>query len=163
MFRIRTLALTSAALAAVVVVLVLQFGQSPSPAMPGAAGATSQPSGLPRLVELGAKTCIPCKMMAPILEELKKDYAGRLNVEFIDVSIKDNLPLAKQYGIERIPTQVFLDATGKELWRHEGFFAKEDILAKWKELKIDLSALTPTSAPEASGPASSGDQPGHAG
>jgi thioredoxin 1 len=147
MLKIRTIALTFATLAGVVLLLVLQFGQSPSPANPGVTAPTSQPGGLPRLVDLGAKTCIPCKKMAPILEELKKEYAGRMDVEFIDVWLKENVPLATQYGIRVIPTQVFLDAAGKELWRHEGFISKEDILAKWKELKIDLAAASPTTAP----------------
>jgi thioredoxin 1 len=75
-------------------------------------------------------------MMAPILEELKKEYAGKLEVEFIDVW--KNPDAAKQYGIEIIPTQIFFDAGGKELFRHVGFFAKEDILAKWKELGVEL-------------------------
>ena len=91
---------------------------------------------LPRLLDLGAGKCIPCKMMAPILKELKKDCAGKLEVEFIDVW--KNPDAAKQYGIEIIPTQIFFDAGGKELFRHVGFFAKEDILAKWKELGVDL-------------------------
>ena len=91
---------------------------------------------LPRLLDLGAGKCIPCKMMAPILEELKKEYAGRMNVEFIDVW--QNPDAGKPYGIEVIPTQIFYDAEGKELFRHVGFFAKEDILAKWKELGIEL-------------------------
>ena len=81
---------------------------------------------LPRLVDLGADKCIPCKMMAPILEELKKEYAGRMNVEFIDVW--ENPDAGKHYGIEVIPTQIFYDADGKELFRHVGFFAREDIL-----------------------------------
>ena len=94
-------------------------------------------SGRPRLVDLGAGKCIPCKRMAPILDELKEEYAGRMDVEFIDVW-KDR-KAADQYGIESIPTQIFFDATGKELFRHEGFFAKEDILKKWRELGIDLT------------------------
>lgn len=93
---------------------------------------------LPRLVDLGAGKCIPCKMMAPILEELKKEYAGRMNVEFIDVWEKPDA--GKPYGIEMIPTQIFFDASGKELFRHVGFFAKVDILGKWKELGVDLAA-----------------------
>jgi thioredoxin 1 len=92
---------------------------------------------LPRLLDLGAGKCIPCKMMAPILEELKKEYAGRMNVEFIDVW--KNPDAGKQYGIEMIPTQIFFDAEGKELFRHVGFFGKEDILGKWKELGVDLA------------------------
>ena len=92
---------------------------------------------LPKLLDLGAGKCIPCKKMAPILEELKKEYAGKLEVEFIDVW-KDP-DAAKKYGIQLIPTQIFYDAAGKELFRHEGFFGKEDILAKWKELGVKLT------------------------
>lgn len=91
---------------------------------------------LPRLVDLGAGKCIPCKMMAPILEELKEEYAGRLKVEFIDVW--ENPDAGNEYGIKLIPTQIFYDVSGKELFRHEGFFSKEDILSKWKEFGIDL-------------------------
>ncbi|MHC4622364.1 MAG: organomercurial lyase [Planctomycetota bacterium] len=98
----------------------------------------SEPSkSLPRLVDLGAAKCIPCKMMAPILEELKAEYAGRLEVDFIDVW--QNPDAAKEYGIKIIPTQIFFDASGKERFRHEGFFSKEDILAKWRELGVSLA------------------------
>ncbi len=109
-----------------------------------AAASTNAPAtpttkqSLPKLLDLGAGKCVPCKMMAPILEEMKKDYAGSLEVEFIDVW--KNPDAAKQYGIEVIPTQIFYDATGKELFRHIGFFAKADILAKWKELDVDLNS-----------------------
>ncbi len=89
---------------------------------------------LPRLVDLGAGKCIPCKMMAPILEELKKEYAGTFSVEFIDVW--ENPKAGEQYGVRMIPTQIFYDGAGKELFRHEGFFGKEDILAKWKEYDV---------------------------
>ena len=91
---------------------------------------------LPRLVDLGAGTCIPCKMMAPILEELKQEYANRLQVEFIDVWKNPNA--GKEYGIRIIPTQIFFGASGKELFRHEGFFSKEDILSKWKQLGVNI-------------------------
>jgi thioredoxin 1 len=52
----------------------------------------------------------------------------------------------RQYGIRVIPTQIFYDAEGKERFRHEGFYGREDMLAKWKELGVDLS-------PKASSPA----------
>jgi thioredoxin 1 len=100
--------------------------------------ADVSPQALPRLVDLGADKCIPCKMMAPILEELKEQYKGRLDVVFLDVW--KNPSVSRQYGIRVIPTQIFYDATGKERFRHEGFFSKEDILAKWKELGVDLSS-----------------------
>lgn len=92
---------------------------------------------LPRLVDLGAGRCIPCKMMAPILDALKKEYEGKMEVVFVDVWQAPDA--GKKYGIKIIPTQIFYDASGKELFRHEGFFAKEDILAKWKELGVDFT------------------------
>ena len=97
--------------------------------------------GVITLLDLGANKCIPCKMMAPILAELKKEYAGRMHVEFIDVGEKPEE--ARKYGIRMIPTQVFLAANGKELYRHVGFFSKEDILKKWKELGVDLRVPRP--------------------
>jgi len=99
-------------------------------------GEGQKSNALPRLVDLGAGKCIPCKMMAPILEELKEEYAGRLKVEFIDVW--ENPKAGSEYGIKLIPTQIFYDTSGKELFRHEGFFSKEDILSKWKEFGVDL-------------------------
>jgi thioredoxin 1 len=106
-------------------------------AIPAQSNGGGKPAGIPSLIDLGRTFCIPCKMMAPILEELKKEYAGRMHVEFIDVG--DNPQAARKYGIRMIPTQVFLDASGKELYRHVGFFSKEDILKKWKELGVDLA------------------------
>ena len=103
--------------------------------------------GIPRLVDVGAGRCIPCKMMAPILEELKKEYDGRLRVDFVDVWV--NPAAGEPYKIEIIPAQIFYDAQGNELFRHVGFFAKEDILAKWKELGIDLNAPLAAPAPAA--------------
>lgn len=95
-------------------------------------------SDLPRLLDLGADKCIPCKMMAPILEELKKEFAGRFQVDFVDVWKNPNE--APKYKINTIPTQIFFDAQGKELWRHVGFISKEDILAKWKSLGHEFQA-----------------------
>jgi thioredoxin 1 len=118
----------AAALVAVVAALL-------SPTALAAASPTE--SRLPKLIDLGADKCIPCKKMAPILEQLKKEYAGQMDVEFIDVW--KNEGAAKKYKIKLIPTQIFYGADGKELFRHEGFFGKEDILAKWKELGVKLS------------------------
>jgi thioredoxin 1 len=130
-------------LVAVVAIVIINKQRGPSPGTDPAKGAAqvSQPAaGLPRLLDLGSTTCIPCKMMAPILEDLKTSLAGRLDVQFIDVSLPENRPLAQQYKIELIPTQVLLAPDGRELWRHEGFLGKEDILAKWKELGYDFGA-----------------------
>jgi thioredoxin 1 len=91
---------------------------------------------LPRIVDVGADKCIPCVMMAPILEELKKEYAGVLEVEFVDVW--KNPVGAKQYGVRGIPTQIFYDANGKELKRHMGFISKQGILDEFQKLGIPL-------------------------
>ncbi len=118
----------------------------PAPTVPpqvpaaGTAVASSEANvqKLPRLVDLGASKCIPCRMMAPILEDLKKGYEGRMDVAFIDVWKSPES--GKAYGVKIIPTQIFYSADGKELFRHEGFFGKEDILSKWKELGVDLGS-----------------------
>ena len=92
--------------------------------------------GVVTMIDLGAEKCVPCKMMAPILAELKETYAGVMTVEFIDVW-KD--PAAAQpYGIRVIPTQIFFSTDGTELFRHEGFMPREAILAKWRELGVTL-------------------------
>ena len=125
-----------AALAATVVAAVaLKQGKSETKDTPAASGPRA---AVPRLVDLGAGKCIPCKKMAPILEELKKEYAGRMEVEFIDVW--KNPDAGKAYGVEMIPTQIFYDASGTELFRHTGFFGREDILGQWKELGVELAA-----------------------
>jgi thioredoxin 1 len=86
------------------------------------------------MVDLGAKTCIPCKMMAPILEELKEEYKGRAEVIFIDVWDKANEGKAQAFKVMAIPTQIFYDRHGKEVFRHVGFFDKKSIAAKLEEL-----------------------------
>ena len=104
-------------------------------------------TGLPTLLDLGADSCIPCKMMAPVLAELKREYQGRMQVIFIDVW-KDRRP-GERHKIQVIPTQILFDASGKELFRHEGFFSREDILAKWNELGFDFAtSRSPTAAPK---------------
>lgn len=99
---------------------------------------------LPRLVDLGADRCVPCKMMKPILDEFQRDYADRFVTEFIDVW--KNPDAGKQYGIRVIPTQIFYDAEGNERFRHEGFYGKEDMLAKWRELGVELPGAAPAPA-----------------
>jgi thioredoxin 1 len=79
--------------------------------------------GTVTMVDLGANTCIPCKMMAPILVELEKDYRGKAAVVFIDV--RENYDAAGRFGIRAIPTQIFFDKNGREVSRHEGFMDKK--------------------------------------
>jgi len=140
-----------AALAAVVVAAVaLKRSKAPDPskattASVAASDVAKTEAGaqkLPKMVDLGAGKCIPCKMMKPILDDLKANYADRFVTEFIDVW--ENPDAGKQYGIEMIPTQIFYDAEGRERFRHVGFYGKEDILNKWKELGVDLSGSQPS-------------------
>ena len=100
---------------------------------------TAQPAtALPKLIELGSKGCIPCGMMEPILADFKKNRAHQFEVVFYDVREKEGAKKAKPYKIRTIPTQVFEDKDGKELFRHEGFYSKENILKKWRELGYDF-------------------------
>ncbi len=87
-------------------------------------------SGKPTVADFGARTCIPCKKMAPILEELNRELKGKANVTFTDVWATP--AIAQGYRVQMIPTQIFFDARGKEVKRHMGFLEKADIL---KELK----------------------------
>lgn len=91
---------------------------------------------LPRMLELGSDSCQPCKMMQPILAELRSEYAGKLQVDFID--IYQDKTAGEKYNVQFIPTQIFFDADGKEIFRHTGFYPKSKILDKFKELKITL-------------------------
>jgi thioredoxin 1 len=86
------------------------------------------------MMDLGATTCIPCKMMVPIMEELAKELQGKIDIQFVDVYKRGDL--AEKYKIYTIPTQIFFDKNGKELFRHEGFYPKANIMAKLKELGL---------------------------
>ncbi len=86
---------------------------------------TSAIQPLVTFIELGAETCIPCKMMQPILKEFRDEYQSLLKVEFIDL-YKDRAA-AQKYNVRVMPTQVFLNLDGKEFFRHEGFYPKDEI------------------------------------
>jgi len=91
-------------------------------------------SGRPSLVDFGSKGCRPCDMLAPILETLGKKYEGKANVLFI--SVRDEPILAARYGIESIPVQIFFDKSGKETFRHVGFYPQEEIEKKMAEMGV---------------------------
>ena len=84
-------------------------------------------------IELGSDKCIPCKMMQPIIEEIKEEYKGRVEVVFHDVWTAQGKPYAEKYGIRAIPTQIFLDQNGEEFFRHTGFFPKEELVEVLKK------------------------------
>jgi len=92
-------------------------------------------NGKPTLAEFGRGVCIPCKEMKPILEELSVEYKGELNV--VIVEIDDNVDLTRQFGIMMIPTQIFLDSEGEEVFRHIGFYPKEEIIAQLEKMGIE--------------------------
>ncbi len=85
-------------------------------------------------IELGADRCIPCKAMQPIMREIAQKYKGTIQVVFYDVWKTPKY--AKDYGIQMIPTQVFIDKNGDEIFRHVGFFAKDEIIKMLKEKNI---------------------------
>jgi thioredoxin 1 len=90
--------------------------------------------GMVTMLDIGAHKCIPCKMMAPIMEELEKEYNGKAAIVFIDVW--QNPEEGKKYRIRSIPTQIFYDREGKENYRHEGFFDKTSIVGKLEQLGV---------------------------
>ena len=92
-------------------------------------------------IELGSVNCIPCKAMQPIMKSVEKKYSDQLKVVFYDVWKEDQQQYAEKYGIRLIPTQVFLDDKGKEIFRHEGFFAEAELdkFLQSKGLKIKVA------------------------
>jgi thioredoxin 1 len=115
------------------VVMFLLFTTIAYAELPGATAAVvsqALSSGKPTVVDLGARTCIPCKKMAPILETLSGEYRGKASVLFIDVH--EDQEAAKKFRVKMIPTQIFFNAQGKEVKRHIGFMDKPDIV---KELR----------------------------
>jgi thioredoxin 1 len=104
-----------------------------SPGKPAVAKPAAS-KALPKMLELGSVGCKPCTYMAPIIDALTQELKGKVTVQFYDVN--DNPAMAERYQIQVIPTQIFLDAAGKELFRHVGVFEKEEILARMKELKM---------------------------
>jgi thioredoxin 1 len=122
------------------IVLLVFFVSSMYLMLVTSADATEQEAeipvpGLVTMVDLGAKKCVPCKMMAPILEELQKEYSDRAAIVFIDVWV--NPDAGRKFAIRTIPTQIFFDAEGKEVGRHEGFLDKASIVAELQKLGVE--------------------------
>ena len=78
-------------------------------------------------IELGSVNCIPCKQMQPVMKAIEKKYGIQVKVVFYDVWKPEQKQFAEKYGVQLIPTQVFLDADGKEFFRHEGFYPEKEI------------------------------------
>ena len=95
---------------------------------------------LPKMVDFKSPTCPPCRAMEPILEELAAEYDHVFELEVVDVSLQENRDRAIQNAIQYIPTQIFYDENGKQLFRHTGYYSKQDILNKWNDLGYDVSS-----------------------
>jgi thioredoxin 1 len=91
-------------------------------------------SGKPTFANFGAKGCVPCDMMEPVREAVRKKYEGKLNVVFVHV--RNDQILASRYGVQGIPLLVFFDARGNEVFRHTGYFPQEKIEQKLAELGL---------------------------
>lgn len=91
-------------------------------------------TGRPMLADFGRGKCIPCKMMKPILDELKEEYQGK--AEILIIEIDEHPALTQRCRIRTIPTQIFYDASGKEVYRHVGFMPREDILEQLGRLGV---------------------------
>ena len=94
--------------------------------------AQSAPNTLVTFVELGSVSCVPCRMMQPIMRDIENTYQGQVKVVFHDVWTEEGKPYVKTYGVRVIPTQVFLDSKGVEYFRHEGYFPKDQLVAVLK-------------------------------
>ena len=92
-------------------------------------------SGKPVLADFGRGTCIPCKMMQPILEKLQKEYAGKAEILILDIG--EYPVFSKEYHLMVIPTQIFFDSSGEEVNRHLGFMPEDEIVAQLKVMGVE--------------------------
>jgi thiol-disulfide isomerase/thioredoxin len=94
-------------------------------------------TALPRMIDLGRNQCLPCKMMKPVLEELKQTYAGAIDIEYINIA--ENPGVMEKLGlpVRAVPFQIFYDGSGKIVKRHYGYMSREEILQAFKELGFD--------------------------
>jgi thioredoxin 1 len=90
--------------------------------------------GMVTLIDLGADQCVPCKMMAPILSKLQKDYKDKAAIVVIDVYRHNDQ--VQRFGIRAIPTQIFFDPNGKEVYRHAGFMSEKAIIEQLSKMGV---------------------------
>ena len=116
--------------------VVLMFGSATPVFGDGGIDLNMLPvKGMVTMIDLGAKKCIPCKMMAPIMQKMEKKYDGRAAIVFIDVW--ENREQARRFGIRAIPTQIFYDADGNETSRHVGFMSEEEIVKTLSQMGVE--------------------------
>jgi thioredoxin 1 len=129
------LVIVGALVLAVAATVALRRQSAPAPTT----ATSSTEVALPRLIDVGADTCVACKAMVPVLEDLRREYVGRLRVDFIDAwKYPDR---ADAFRVSIIPTQIFIDASGRELHRHLGFISKAEIVETWRQLGVHLTPV----------------------
>ncbi len=101
---------------------------------PPVAPEAAMPVGLPHLVDVGADHCAPCKRMAPMLAELRESFGERFRVTVVNLSVTPSAGDA--YRVNELPTQIFYDGAGRELFRHVGYYSRDEILATWRRLGV---------------------------
>ena len=90
-------------------------------------------SNKPVLVDFSAEWCGPCKMMAPILKELKKDIGDTASI--IKVDVDKNPQAASAYQVQSVPTLI-LFKNGQPIWRQTGVVQKSGLLDVIKKFSI---------------------------
>jgi thioredoxin 1 len=123
--------------AATVVSLTLLFSPSPSRSNAPAPSNAAPKTAIPRMVDLGRGQCTPCKMMVPVLAELKQTYASVIDIEYINIT--ENPGAMEKLGlpVRAVPFQVFYDASGKIVKKHYGYMSRDEIVNAFKELGFD--------------------------
>lgn len=136
----KTIAILTIAISALLFNVMAQTTQPKKPATTSAKPAQTKTNPAKPVeayqvtfVELGSVNCIPCKQMQPIMKEIEKEYAGKVKVVFHDVWTEQGRKDGEKFNIRVIPTQVFLGKDGKEYFRHEGFFPKEELVKVLKQ------------------------------
>jgi len=119
-------------IAAATILLLSAFSASPTAIF---SDTTTMPvKGSVTMVDLGAASCIPCKMMAPILENLEKRYRGKAVIAFID--LRYDRDASRRVNVQAIPTQIFFDKNGREVARHTGFMSEDAIVNQLKTMGV---------------------------
>ncbi len=124
-------------LAVLTVSVALLCSSSPAWSNVSAPSKSTTKAALPRMVDLGRNQCLPCKMMKPVLEELKQRYAGVIEIEYINIA--ENPEVMEKLGlpVRAVPFQIFYDASGKVVKRHYGYMSKAEILQAFEDLGFD--------------------------
>ena len=105
---------------------------SPGPAV--LAQATMAPAGGPKILEFDRKFCPICKASERVILAVKDRYPGGFEVEKLYIDEAD--AMFRRYKIAIVPTQVFLNAAGQEVARHEGVYKEEALIQKLRQLKF---------------------------